>query len=208
MLKLLKALWCVVRKIPVLGMAPEHFHGIEIRSVRWQPLEHDPATLPKPRLDLLCPMWLTAVPYESESVGQMSPQPLKESKHFCASDVMRILSPVKTKSPTTRCDRDRANARESIAAIPLAQNGRLPPRCPRTPDHRLEHKAALIDKDHVSTGSSGVFLYAATAPSATSQSQPRLSRALGVPASDSSSLQLAELSTHARGDNALRRSGR
>jgi len=208
MLKLLKTLWCIVRKIPILGMAPEHLYGIEIRSVRWQPLEHDPATLSQPRLNLLCPMWLTAVPDESESVRQMSPQPLKESKHFCASDVMGILSPVKTKSPSTRCDRDRANGREPIAAIPLAQNGRLPARCPRTPDHRLEHKAALIDKDHASTGSSGVFLYAATAPSATSQSQPRLSRALGVPASDRSSLHFSGLSIHARGDNALRRCGR
>lgn len=208
MFKILKAVWCVVRKIPILGVTPGHFHGIEIRSVRWQPLDHDPATLSKPGFDLLCPMWLSAVPDESESLRQMSPQPLKESKHFCAADVVGILSPVKTKSPSTRCDRNRANGREPIAAIPLAQNWRLPSRCPRAPNHRLEHKAALIEKDHGSTGSSGVFLYGATAPSSTFRLHPHLSRALGAPASDNSSLLLAVLSIHARGDNGLRRCGR
>jgi hypothetical protein len=208
MFKILKALRGVIGKIPVLAMAPDHFHGVEIRSVRRQPLNHDPATLCKPGFHLLCPMGLSPVPDERESLGQVSPQPLKESKHFCATDVVGILSPVKTKPPSKRCQRDRANGGEPITAIPLAQNGRLPSRGPRTPNQRLEHKAAFIDKDHASTGSPGVFLYGATVPSATFRWPPRLSLVLGAPASDSSTLHLVGLSIHARGDNGLRRCGR
>jgi len=208
MFKILKAVWCVVGKIPVLGVTPDHFDGIEIRSVRRQPLDHDPAALSKPGFDLLCPMWLSAVPNECESLGQMSAEPLKESKDFCAADVVRIPSPVKTKSPSTGCDRNRADGREPIAAIPLAQNWRLPSRGPGAPNHRLEHKAALIEKDQGSAGSSSVFLYGATAPSATFRLHAHLFLALGAPASDNSSLLLAALSIHARGDNGLRRCAR
>jgi hypothetical protein len=205
MFKILKAVWCVVRKIPPLGVTPDHFHGIEIRGVRRQPLDNDPATLSKPGFDLLCPMGLCAVPDESEPLGQMAPQPLKKSQDFCAADVVGILSPVKTKSPSTRCDRNGADGREPVAAIPLAQNWRLASRCPRTANHRLEHKAALIEKDHGSTGSSGVFLYGATGPSSTSRLHAHPSRALGARVSDNSNLLLAALSIHARGDNGLRR---
>ena len=208
MFKILKAVWCVVGKISILGVTPDHFNGIEIRSVWWQPLDHDPATLFKPGFDLLCPMWLSAVPDESESLRQMSPQPLKEPKHFWAADIVGILSPVKAKSASTRCDRNRTDGREPIAAIPLAKNWRLPSRGPGAANHRLEHKAALIEKDHGSTGSSGVFLYGATAPSPTFRLHAHPSLALDVPASDNSSLLLAALSIHARGDNGLRRCGR
>jgi hypothetical protein len=206
--KLVKALWCVVGKLPILGMAPNHFHGVEIRSVRGQPLDHDPVTLSKPRLDLLCPMGLPPVPDERKSLRQMSPEPLKESKHFCVADVMGILSPIKAKPPSTRCQGDCADGREPVTPIPLAQDRRLPARGPGTPNHRLEHKAALIHKDQASTGSSGVFLYAASAPSAIFRFHPRPSPALGAPASDNSSPPLGGFSIHARGDTGLRRCGR
>ncbi len=190
------------------GMAPYHFHGIQIRRVRWQPFDNDPAMLPDPGFDLFCPMGLPTIPNQSESFRQMSPQPLKESKHFFAANVVRILSPVKTQPPTPRCDRNRADGREPITTVPLTQEGRLPSRRPRTPNHRLEHKAALIDKDHVSTGSFGVFLYGATAFSATFRLQPRPFLSLGAPASDNSSLHPGAPSIHVRGDTEPQRYGR
>ncbi|MDH7556916.1 MAG: hypothetical protein QHG94_08300 [Candidatus Methanosuratincola sp.] len=42
-----------VGQIPVLGAAPEAFHGVEIRGVRRQPFDIDPVALAQPGLDLL-----------------------------------------------------------------------------------------------------------------------------------------------------------
>jgi len=203
--KVLNAVGSIVRQVPILGMAPDRLHRVKIRRIGWQELGDNPPPSFNPVLDQLRAVRLSAVPNERESLRQMSQQSLKEVKNFSAPDIVSVLSPVQTISSTVRGNRDCADGRESIAAIPLAKDRRLAPGCPGSSDHRLEHEAAFIEKDHASAGSAGVFLYGASARSATSQWPPR--RALGRVAlvSDNSILPLAILSTHGRGDSELQR---
>jgi hypothetical protein len=70
---------------------------------------------------------LSMVPNERESLRQMSQQSLKEVKDFSAPDIVGVLSPVQTISPTVRGNFDCADGREPIAAIPLAKDRRLAP---------------------------------------------------------------------------------
>ena len=205
MFKVLNAVGSIVGQVPVLGMTPDRLHRVEIRCVGWQELGDNPPSSLNPVLNQLRPVRLSAVSNDRESLRQMSQHSLKEVKNFSTPDIMSVLSPVQTISSTVRGNRDCADGRESIAAIPLAKDRRLAPGCPGSSDHRLEHEATFIKKDHVSAGSAGVFLYGASAPSATSRWPPR--RALGLVAlvSDNSILPLATLSTHGRGDSELQR---
>ena len=60
LLEILNAVGSVVRQVTVLGVAPDCLHRVEIRRVWRQRLDDDQPTSPKPVLDELCPVRLTA----------------------------------------------------------------------------------------------------------------------------------------------------
>ena len=208
LLEILNAVGRVVRQVAVLGVTPDRLHRVEIRGVRRQRLDDDPSTSFKPVLDELCSVRLAAVPNERESLGQMPPQSLKEVENFAASDVVRVLSPIQAIASSVGSNRDCTDGRESIAAIPLSKDWRPASRCPGPSDHRLEHEAAFIEEYDCPAGSPSVFLYGASASSATSRWPSRLAPELVAPVSDSSIPRLAAPSRLKRGGSEPRRCGR
>lgn len=208
MFEVLKAVGSEVRQIPMLGVTPDCLDRIEVWGVSWQPLDDDPPTWSKPGLDPRGTMRLPSVPDEREAMGQMSPQTLKEAQNLSAANVVRVLSPVETVSPPTWSNGDGTDGREPIATIPLTKDRRLASRRPCAPHNRLKHEAALIEKNHASSGSLGVFLYGATVLPAMSESRPRLAPGLAVPVSDNSIPRHAGSSRREQGGSELRRYGR
>jgi len=179
-----------IRQIPVFGSAPEAFHGVEIRGVGREPFDIDALPVGQPELDIFCPMRAAAVPDKNESAGKMATQLLEEAKHLCGSDVVGIQGPIEIESLPTGRGAEGADRGESISAIPLAKNRRLPAGRPAPPDQGLKHEPALVEKDNASTGLWGVFLYGATVSHAIVECSPRRAPGLGVPASDNSILPL------------------
>lgn len=197
-----------VRQIPVLGVAPDAFHGVEVRSIGWQPLDDDSLPGGQPGLDTLCPVGAVSVPDERESTGKVPTECLKESKDLGGSDVMGIQSPVEAESAPTGSHGEGADRGEPVAAVPLAEDGRLAAGRPGTTDHRLEHETALVEENDAPTGSSGVFLYGATARLAIVLWSPRPAPGLDAPVSDNSTPPRAGSSRRGQGDSEPRRSGR
>lgn len=208
MLEVLKAVWGKVRKVPILGVTPYRLDWIEIRGIRGQPFDDNATMSSYPGLHPRCPMRLPAVPDERKAMGQMAPQPLKETQNLFTANVLSMLSPIKTVPLPTGRDRDRADRRESVAAIPLAKDRRLTSRRPCTPYNRLKHEAALIQEHDASAGSFGVFLYAATAFPAIAQWPPRPAPGRAVPVSGNSNPRHAGSSKRGQGGNELQRCAR
>jgi len=113
-----------VRQIPVLGVAPDAFHRIEVWGIGRQPLDDDPLPGGQPGLDILCPVGAVSVPEERETGGDVSAQCLKEPKDFRASDVVGILGPGEAESAPTGSHGEGAGRGEPVAAVPQAEDGR------------------------------------------------------------------------------------
>jgi hypothetical protein len=208
MLEVLKAVWGEVCKVPILGVTPYRLDWIEVRGIRGQPFDDNATMSSYPGLDPRCPMRLPSVPDEREATGQMSPQPLKKTQNLFTANVLSMLSPVKTVSFPTGRNRDRADGREPVAAVPLAKDRRLTSRRPCTPYNRLKHEAALIQEHDASAGSLGVFLYAATVFPAIAQWRPRRAPGHAVPVSDNSIPRPAGSSKREQGGSELQRCAR
>ena len=99
MLKCTETVGSKVRQIFVLGVAPYGFHGVEVRRIRWRPLDDDnPLPGGQPGLDTLCPVGSVSVPDERETVRDVATQCCKEPKDFRGSDVVGVLGPVEAES--------------------------------------------------------------------------------------------------------------
>ena len=153
-------------------------------------------------------MGAVSVPDERETVRDVPTQCFKEPEDLCGSDVVWILGPGEAESAPTGSHGEGADRREPVAAIPLAENGRLAAGRPGAADHRLEHEAALVEENNAPTGSSGVFLYGATARPPIVLWPPRLAPGPGAPVSDSSTPPRSGSSRRGRGGSGPRRSGR
>ena len=194
-----------VRQVSVLGVAPDAFHGVEVRGVGWQPLDDDPLPGGQPGLDTLCPVGAVSVPDERESAGKVPPECFKEPEDLCGSDVVGIHGPVEAESASPGSHGEGADRGEPVATVPLTEDGRLAAGRPGAADHRLEHETALVKKNDSSTGSSGVFLYGATAWTAIVLWPPRLAPGLDAPASDNSTPPREGSSRRGRGGSEPRR---
>ena len=208
MLEVLKPVWGEVRKIPILGVAPYRLNWIEVRGIRRQPFDDNAAMSSYPGLDPRCPVRLPAVPDERKAMGQMSPQPLKETQNLLTANVLSMLSPVKTVPLPTGRNRERTDRRESVATVPLTKDRSLASRRPSTSYNRLKHEAALIQEHDASAGSFGVFLYAATAFPAIAQWPPRPAPVRAVPVSGNSIPRHAGSSKREKGGTELQRCDR
>jgi hypothetical protein len=150
-------------------------------------------------------MGAATVPNENKSTGQMASQVLEEVQHLFGSYVMGMQGPVEIESLPLGRNAEGADGGESVTAVPLTENRRLPAGRPGPADQRLKHKPALVDKDDRSTCPFGVFLYGAIVGYAIVGSSLRRARGLGAPVSDSSIPPLGESSRRGRDDNEPRR---
>jgi hypothetical protein len=206
--EVLKVVGSEVRQVPMLGVTPDCLDRIEVWGVSWQPLDDKPPALSKPDFDPRCPMRLSSVPDERKAMGQMSPQTLKEAQNLPAANVVGVLSPVETVSRPTWSNGDGTDGGDPITTIPLTKDRRLASGRPGAPHNRLKHEAALIEKDHASSGSLGVFLYGASVLPAISEWRLRLAPGRSVPVSDNSIPRHAGSSRREQGGSELQRYAR
>jgi len=197
-----------VCEVAILGMAPNALNRIEIGCVGGQPFDDDPPVLVQPRRDTGGPVGSMPIPNEGETVGQVASQGLQESEDLGAADIVPIEHPVQSKAPSAWGHRERADRREPVPTIPLAEDRGLAARRPGAPDHRLQHEPALIQEDEASAGATSVFLYAASARPATGRSRSRLAPSPGAPASGNSTPRRGGSSRRERDGTGPRRCGR
>src|SRR5439155_12883536 len=149
-----------------------------------------------------------AVEDEHERPTQMAPEAAEEVDQIDGPDVLRLHPPIQAQAAPARGHREHAGDRETIMTLPLPEQRRLAPWCPRPPDQRLEHKAALIQEDEALAGAPRVFLYAATGAAASARSRPRRAPGPGARASADSSRSRAGSSTRAPDGSGRRRRAR
>ena len=134
------------RQITVLGMPPDVLDRVEVRGVGREP-----------GLDTLGLVGAAPVPDEDEAPGAVAAEIPQEAEDLTRPDVVAVQSPVEPEPLAVGRQREGASPGESIAAVPLAEDGRLPPWCPRAAADRLEHEPALVKEDDATAGPPGVF---------------------------------------------------
>jgi len=90
---------------------------------------------------------------------RQAPERLDEPQDLGPPDVVGIQRPVEPEPAPARGHGERADRREPIPAIPLAEAGRLAARGPGAAADGLEHEAALVEKHEATAGAPGVFLW-------------------------------------------------
>ena len=72
MLKCAEIVWGEIRQVPVLGVAPDAFHRVEVRGIGRQPLDDDPFPGCQPGLDTICPVGAVSVPDERKTIRDVA----------------------------------------------------------------------------------------------------------------------------------------
>ena len=135
-----------VREIPVLGVAPDELHRIQLRRVRRQPFKIVPGSS---ALQLPCcsPMCVEPIQDDHHAATELTPKRCQETTHVVVLHVFSMNLKVKAESSSLRRDRDRRNHRQAIMPSPAFQHWGLAPRSPGAPHQRLEHESALVHED-------------------------------------------------------------
>ena len=82
MLKCAEIVWGEIRQVPVLGVAPDAFHRVEVRGIGRQPLDDDPFPGAQPGLDTICPVGAVSVPDERNTIRDVAPPSLRGHPPF------------------------------------------------------------------------------------------------------------------------------
>jgi len=145
-------------------------------------------------------MYAPFVQNEGDFSAERSSNRGKESADFQAGDVLFVDREVKVKSFSIGREAKAADNREPVVPLALVMDRGLAFGRPSSAQDGLEHKAALVDKDDSAAIGGGVFLYAASAPCATSGLPLCSVRGRGAVVSDKSSQGNAGFSRHGPDD--------
>src|SRR2546426_569749 len=185
-------------------MAPDCFHGIEVRRVAGQPFHVQPLAA---RLAQLAPggaVDAVAVPHEDDRAAQLAVQRAQEADHVRPTNVVGANLEEQTQPLPLRAEGDRGDGRKPIVSIPRVLDRCLAARRPGAAADRLQHEAAFVQEDNDSFTARALFLSAATPRGANARSRPRLARAPVAPAFGNSSPTAAAVATRARRDRSPR----
>src|SRR5438128_10965957 len=157
-----------IRQFPALEVTPDQFDRVQLRGVAWQTLDAQPRALlrqvtghpstlmsrqPVPdQDDRLAPKVPLEVPQEGDqrAIGVAARLSLKGEPR---------LAPIPSEG---QC----AGHRQALpAAADMGQDGRFPPRRPRSADDGLLREATFVLEDDPGPSAPGVFLAAASAAS-------------------------------------------
>lgn len=145
-----------VGKFCPFELAPEVFHGVQVRSVGRQILDAQARMLGDEVADNLGPVMATAVPdddHVAAKVAKKKPQELGRSQAVIASIGNRLEAQVGL--ATFGRQREGGDRRDFLAvAAVLLEDGRLSARRQRSPHEGREHAAGLVDQHEV-----GVLVY-------------------------------------------------
>src|SRR5262245_22766311 len=185
-------------------MAPDCFHGIEVRGVSRQPFHVQPFAAGLVELPPRRAMHTVTVPHEDDRPAQLAMQGAEEGNHVRPANVVGANLEEQSLPLALCAERDRRDDRESIMPIPCVLDRRLAARCPGAAADRLQHEAAFVQEDNDCFTTRALFLSAATPRDANARSQLRPARVPAAPASDNSNPSSVAVATRARCDRSPR----
>lgn len=143
-----------------LEVAPEHFHGVEFRSIGREEERMNPLGSFEKSCDALGPMCLGPIPHDDERLLQLAHKPPQEADDPRGRDVgLGIHGKVKSYPLPVRREGQRGDHRDLPMAAPLViEDGGLTTRRPGPADQGGQQEAALVDKDDVGLQLAGFFL--------------------------------------------------
>ena len=192
-----------------LEMIPHKLRRVEFRGILGESLDAQAWMFPKAGAKGGATMDSAIVPQQDHRTLHGSEQIPEKLGHLGVSEVLiRMESGIQSNPPSLG---RHADCRDRLNLAPMAgtlQDRGLSPRRPSPADVRDEQKSTLIEEDQVGPTSVGVFLYGAndSASSVRSPSRPALEPV--SPASDNSSPDPPEPSTHDADGNGSQTSGR
>lgn len=137
-----------VGQFGILGVAPARLDWIQLRSIRWQPLEGEPMRMVLLKMRGGRAVGPQAVPDQDHLPTMMPMQLAEKPDQVVARHVLRKHLEVQRQAAPERRDADQANHRETIPAIPGMMDRRLPGGGPGATPQRLEHEAAFIHENY------------------------------------------------------------
>lgn len=149
-----------VGQIATFDVAPDLFHGVEIRRIGGQTLDVKPRALSgQIALHAAAPMGRQAVPEQDDgSAAEVSlegPQERDQPAIGVGARARLEEDPTASAIPAEgQRDRDREPLPESPG---VGQDGRPAPRRPRPPDNRVVREAALVLEEEPGPSAPGVF---------------------------------------------------
>ena len=150
----------IVSKPVTLGMAPQRFHGIQVRRIAGQVFEKHIAAPRGPAFHKLRTMRLQIIKKHNHRPADMTSHLLKKLSHLPATDrFFRMQLDISRKSPQARRNRHCSDRRD-LAGVPGAmdQLWRVTHRGPRSPHVRRQQQAAFIDEYDVGVVTACFFL--------------------------------------------------
>ena len=144
----------MVGQVSVLATIPNLLNRIEIRSISWQPLNPnttaEPITQPPGSRTVNRP----TIHDQDDPIGKVSQECSGKYLEIVRADVVPLDIEVKPQATTSWRDADSRYRRKPISSIPTVEDWSLPTWCPSTTDHGLEHKAAFVQKNDITSASS------------------------------------------------------
>ena len=139
---------------------------IEVRGIGGKPFEVEPIgrMLSEPTGGTA--MNAPPIPDQDDLAPEVAVHLREEPEDILGADVVRNELKVKAQLATYGVDRENRHGRQTVMPIPSILDRCLALRCPRSTADRLQHKAALIEKNHARLLSTPPFLFAATPSSA------------------------------------------
>jgi hypothetical protein len=132
-----------VREATVLQVAPEQFHGVEVRGVGWKPDEVTARMSGPPALHELVLVRASPIPHQDEWTADVAPELAKKAHHLGAPNVASV-------SCRRRGDTIKAPMPETFScARANGQRRRQATRGPRAAQYRHHQEAGFIEADQV-----------------------------------------------------------
>lgn len=149
-----------IRQLAVLAVIPDLLNRIQLRSIVWQPFNINTA---KSSLQSF-----NAAAADHPAVNHKDYTFVKMHKQF-SNKIFKLISTnigilnikIQTEPTFSRRDTYRRYYRQSVTSVPAIMKRCLTSGGPCSPDSRLQHKAAFIDKYDGFSRPSGFFLYEA-----------------------------------------------
>jgi len=143
---------------PLLRELPDAFIGVELGGVAGEAIEVEAGEGATQRTDRISLVNGSVVPYEDDRSSKMAKQISKEGADLGVLDVLDVEGVVQAETSPARAHRDAGDDRDSIAPLPVVEQGRLAPGRPGLAHARNQEEARLVDEDQVGTQPRGFFL--------------------------------------------------
>jgi hypothetical protein len=127
-------------------VVPELLDGIEFWGVSWELFDLQAGVGLLHCRDRRPPVNRALIPQQDDMTSQMVQERPQKVGHVHGGEVVRLKPDVQAPMLPVRRDSERRQRRDPIVFVGVADERRLPLRCPRAPARRDKEKAALIQE--------------------------------------------------------------